>query len=246
MNALLDWFNHGELHSLYTSPLFALTLSLAAFQFGQWVYRLSGNFPLLHPTMFGAVTVAILLKLLAIDFTQYFAGNALLMFLLGPATVALAIPLFQQLRLMRGMLLPMSITIVAGASFAALSAVAIAYALGASPEVLLSLAPKSVTTPIAMSIADEIGGIQTLATGAVVLTAVVGIVVAPWIFSLLKINDPRVWGFCLGITAHGVGTARSFELNATAGAFASLALCLTGTFSAIVIPLVATMLNAIH
>lgn len=228
---------------LLKSPLFALTLSLAAFQAGSFVYRITGQFPAFHPTVLGAVIVAGALKLLDLNFIQYLDSNSLLMFLLGPATVALAVPLFQQLKLMRGLLMPMAVTVITGAIFASGSAVLIAYWLGASPETLLSLAPKSITTPVAMSVADEIGGLTTLATGAVVLTAVVGICAGPVIFKWLNITDPRIWGFCLGISAHGVGTARSFELNATAGAFSSLALCLTGTFSAVMIPIAVSLLR---
>lgn len=228
---------------LLQSPLFAITLSLAAFQLGKKIYQLSGEFPLLHPTLLGAITVAFSLNLLNVDFSIYLSGNNLLLSLLGPATVALAIPLYQQLKLMRGLLIPMTITVIAGAGFAAISAVLIAYGLGASQETLLSLAPKSVTTPIAMSIAEEIGGVQTLTTGVVILTAIVGISLGPPLFQWMKITDPRIWGFCLGITTHGIGTARSFELNATAGAFSSLALCLTGALSAIMIPIVVTLIS---
>mgnify|MGYP000554291463 CR=1 FL=1 len=237
MAFLTELFNSSQYSELLTSPLFALTLSLAAFQGGSVCYRLSNQFPLFHPTVLGAVLVALALKTFDLNFSRYLQANNALMFLLGPATVALAVPLFQQLKLMRGLLMPMMVTVISGSVVASGSAVLIAYWLGASPETLLSLAPKSITTPIAMSIAEEIGGLTILATGAVVLTAVVGICAGPLLFKWMNISDPRIWGFCLGISAHGVGTARSFEINATAGAFSSLALCLTGTFSAIMIPI---------
>lgn len=243
MDFLNELFNHSQYSSLLTSPLFALTLSLAAFQVGSACYRLSNQFALLHPTVLGAVLVALALNFLDLSFARYLQGNDLLMFLLGPATVALAVPLFQQLKLMRGLLMPMAITVISGAIVASGSAVLIAYWLGATPETLLSLAPKSITTPIAMSVAEEIGGLTTLATGAVVLTAVVGICAGPLLYKWMNISDPRIWGFCLGISAHGVGTARSFEINATAGAFASLALCLTGTFSAVMIPIAVSFIR---
>lgn len=240
ISSLID---HVQQSQLLTSPLFALTLSLAAFQAGSVCYRLSHQFALFHPTVLGAVLVALVLKFFDLNFAHYLEGNHLLMFLLGPAVVALAVPLFQQLKLMRGLLVPMIVTVVSGAIVASCSAVLIAYWLGATPETLLSLAPKSITTPIAMSVAAEIGGLTTLATGAVVLTAVIGISAGPLLFKWMNISDPRIWGFCLGISAHGVGTARSFELNATAGAFSSLALCLTGTFSAIMIPIAVSFIR---
>lgn len=234
----MDWYQ-----DFLRSPLFAITLTLAAYKLGTVVYRLSNQLPLFHPTVSGAVTAAMLISLLELDYQAYFEGNQLLIFFLGPTTVSLAIPLYQQQHLIRRMIKPLLITLIAGASFAALSALSIAYLLGANQQTLLSLASKSVTTPIAIAITSEIGGLESLATGAVVFTGALGLIIAPLIFRLLKIDDPRIWGFCMGITAHGVGTARAFELNATAGAFSSLALCLTGTFSAIVIPLTASLIR---
>lgn len=227
---------------LINSPLFVMTLSLAAFQLGNTLYRRLNEFPLLHPTVTGASLVALLLSRLDINYEVYLEGNQLLMFWLGPATVALAVPLYQQLHLIRKMALPILITCAFGAAFAAGSAVAIAYILGASDTTMLSLAPKSVTTPIAIELANEIGGLATLAAGCVALTAVSAMCLAPIVFRLLKIEDPQIWGFCLGITAHGMGTARAFEMNPTAGAFSSLAMCLTGAFSAAMIPIVVSLL----
>lgn len=222
---------------LINSPLFALTLTVLAFYLGNLLYRRLNEFPLLHPTIIGAIMVALLLPRLDIRYQDYLEGNQLLMFWLGPATVALAVPLYQQLHLIRKMALPILVTFSTGAVFAAGSAVVIAYLLGATEVTMLSLAPKSVTTPIAISLADEIGGLATLAAGAVTLTAAVGMAMAPIVFKLLNITDPKIWGFCLGITSHGMGTARAFEMNPTAGAFSSLAMCLTGALSAALIPL---------
>ncbi|ARN73656.1 LrgB family protein [Oceanicoccus sagamiensis] len=228
---------------LLSSPLFAITLSLAAFQLGNLLYRRLNEFPLLHPTVTGASLVALLLPWLDIDYQVYLQGNQLLMFWLGPATVALAVPLYQQLHLIRKMALPILLTCAFGAAFAAGSAVAIAYWLGGSETTMLSLAPKSVTTPIAIELANEIGGLATLAAGCVALTAATAMCLAPIVFRVLNIEDPQIWGFCLGITAHGMGTARAFEMNPTAGAFSSLAMCLTGAFSAALIPLVVKLLS---
>ncbi len=231
---------YGE---LLQSPLFALWLTVTAFWLGQQLYRKSRQFPLLHPTIIGALMVAALLPWLPLDYDHYFAGNQLLMFLLGPATVALAVPLYQQLHLVRSLWLPILLTVIIGGSFAAAAAVVIAHGFGASTETLLSLAPKSVTTPIAIAIVEETGGLTTLAAGAVMLTAAIGITLAPPLFRLLRISDPRIWGFCIGLNAHGMGTSRAFEYDNTAGAFSSLALCLTGSYSAAVIPVVVTLLR---
>jgi len=221
---------------LFHSPLFALLLSLAGYQAGLWLYERSRQLPLCHPTVAGAVTVAVVLHVLELDAERYLSGNALLMFLLGPATVALAVPLYRELHRVRSLAAPILISLVVGAGVAVLSAVGIGWLLGGNAETLLSLAPKSVTTPIAIGIAEEIGGRITLTTGVVVFTGAAGISLAPPLFRLLRIHDERVQGFVLGLTAHGIGTARAFEISPRAGAYASLGLCLTGALTALALP----------
>ncbi|WP_101758778.1 LrgB family protein [Oceanicoccus sp. KOV_DT_Chl] len=213
------WLDQLWYSELLASPLFALTLSVAAFYLANILYRRCNELPLLHPTIIGAIIVALLLPRLNIRYQDYLEGNQLLMFWLGPATVALAVPLYQQLHLIRKMALPILLTFSTGAVFAGGSAVVIAYLLGATETTMLSLLPKSVTTPIAISLAEEIGGLTTLAAGAVALTAAVSIAMAPFVFRALKITDPKIQGFCLGITAHGMGTARAFEMHPTAVLF---------------------------
>lgn len=243
MGSLFIDFQTNPFEAVMASPLFAITVSLAAFQLGNFFYRRFNHFSLLHPTLSGAVIATIVLTTLDIDYRSYVEGNHLLMFWLGPATVALAVPLYQQLHLIRKMALPILFTFSSGAFFAAASAVTIGWLMGASTTTLLSLAPKSVTTPIAMSLAEEIGGLSTLTAGCVAITAVIGIGFAPIIYRVLGIKDPKIQGFCLGITAHGMGTAKAFETHPTAGAFASLAMCLTGAFSALLIPVAANVIS---
>jgi putative effector of murein hydrolase len=225
-----------NLQPLIDSPLFTLTLTLAVFQGCLWLYRRGRHFPLLHPAITGAALLALLLPQLGLDYTTYKNGSYWLELLLGPATVALAIPLYRQLALIRTLALPILLTAVVGTAVGALSALAGAWLFGGNLETLRSLAPKSVTTPIAIGISQELGGLIALTTGAVMITAAIGITLAPLVFRLLRIDDPRIQGFTLGVVSHGMGTARAFESGQVAGAFASLALCLVGILSAIAIP----------
>ena len=225
------------LSALLHSPLFAITLVLGAYQLSLMLYRKSGQQPFLHPTIGGAVMVAGVLILLDIDYPAFNTSAGWLNFWLGPATVALAIPLYKQLHLIREMAAALAITLVTGAAFACLSALVVAHLLGGSETTLLSLAAKSVTTPIAIGISDSIGGVATITASAVILTGIVGIVAVNPLMRLCRINDDRIWGFSLGLAAHAIGTARAFERSPVAGAFSSLALCLTGTYSAVFIPL---------
>jgi putative effector of murein hydrolase len=143
------------------------------------------------------------------------------------------------------MALPIAGGLLAGSLAAVASAVGIAWALGASPATLLSLVPKSVTAPIAMGIADKIGGLPALAAVFAVTTGVVGAALGKYVLDALRIRDWRVRGFALGVAAHGIGTARAFQVNAEAGAFAGLAFGLHGALAALLFPLLYWLLRTV-
>lgn len=229
--------------SLQGKPLFALLLSVGAYQLALQLYQYFNRRVIFHPVTTGSIAIALILNTLDISYRDYLSGNQLLYFLLGPATVALAVPLHQQFHHIRKLMLPVLITVAIGAVAAPAIAVAVAAAMGGSDDILLALYPKSVTTPIALGIADLIGALPGLTTGVVVFTGVIGALISPVVFYLLKLHDPRLQGLVLGLNAHGVGTARGFEINPTVGAFASLAMGLTGAFTALIMPYVIQLLN---
>ena len=233
-----------DLHEIWVylaaSPLLGLTVTLVAYQAGYWLYRRSGHNPLVNPVLIAVVALVALLKLTDVDYLTYFEGAQFVHFLLGPATVALAIPLFQQLRQLRESMLAILVSVVAGSLMAAGSAVAIAWALGASRETLLSLAPKSVTTPIAMGIAEKIGGLPSLTAVLVILTGMTGAMFTTYTLNLLGITDWRARGLAIGVASHGIGTARAILVHPLAGAFAGLAMGLNGIATALLLPLLAT------
>lgn len=229
---------------LSATPLLGLTLTLLAYQAAYWAYQRSGMNPLANPV---AIAVAILVTVLIVTGTPYktyFDGAQFVHFLLGPATVALAIPLFAQLARLRSMLLPALVALLAGSLTAAVSAMAIAWALGATRATVLSLAPKSVTTPIAMGIAQKIGGLASLTAVLVIGTGIVGAVIARPLLNAIRIDDNAVRGFAVGIASHGIGTASAFQVSETAGAFAALAMGLNGVATALMLPLIASWIGA--
>lgn len=177
-------------------------------------------------------------------YAVYFDGAQFVHFMLGPATVAIAVPLYQNRAAIRRALLPMAAAIIAGSATAILSAVAIAALLGASRETLLSLAPKSVTTPIAMGISEQIGGLPSLTAALVILTGIAGAIMATPLLNALGLRDWRARGFAVGVAAHGIGTARAFQAHPLAGSFAGIALGLNGLVTAILAPLLTTLLRA--
>jgi predicted murein hydrolase (TIGR00659 family) len=221
---------------LATTPLLGLTLTLVAYQLGYWVYARGGMNPLLNPVLLAVAALVALLLATGTSYTTYFEGAQFVHFLLGPAVVALAVPLHQQLPKMRRLFVPIVGGLVAGSLTAVVSALALAWALGASKVTLLSLVPKSITAPIAMGIAEKIGGIPALTAVLVVATGIIGAALGKFVFDALGIADYRVRGFALGIAAHGIGTARAFQVDAEAGAFAGLAFGLHGALAAFLFP----------
>jgi len=224
---------------LAAQPLLGLTLTLAAYLIGQHLFIRGRRSPLLNPVLVAVVLVILLLKGTGIDYQTYFQGAQFVHFLLGPATVALALPLYRQLHALKRSILAVAAALVLGSAVASLSAMAIARGLGASSQTVLSMAPKSVTTPIAMGVAEQIGGLPSLTAALVLITGIIGAVIGPWILDRLKIADPRARGVAMGTASHGIGTARALQENETAGAFSGLAMGLNGVVTAVLVPLLA-------
>ncbi len=227
---------------LHTQPLLWLTLTLAAYAAGALLHERAGRAPLVNAV---AIAVALLVTVLlttGTSYATYFEGAQFVHFLLGPATVALAVPLFRNRHVVGRALLPIAAALFAGALTAASSAMAIGWALGGSRQTILSLAPKSVTTPIAMGISERIGGSPTLTAVLVIGTGITGAVLATPLLDALRIRDFRARGFAVGLAAHGLGTARAFQVDQLAGTFAGIAVGLNGIATAVLVPLLARFL----
>jgi predicted murein hydrolase (TIGR00659 family) len=222
---------------LSASPLLGLTLTLIAYQAAYAIYRRAGFHPLANPVPLAILMLVAVLYVTGTPYATFFDGAQFVHFLLGPATVALAVPLYLQLERLRRLALPLALSLLAGSATAIVTAVGVAWLLGASEATLLSLAPKSVTTPIAMGIAEKLGGIPSLAAVLVMLTGVSGAVMAKYILDGLRIRDHGVRGFAVGVAAHGIGTARAFQVSEQAGAFAGLGMGLNGLLTAVLAPL---------
>jgi len=220
-------------------PLVVLPLNILGFWIGLKIYRRVGS-PLLHPVVGGSLLVFAGLVLLGVDFAGYQRGSGLLYLLLGPAVVALAIPLKQNLSVVRKVGWPLMLGLLVGAVLAPLVAVVIALLLGGSKTVLIALTTKSVTTPVALALAQEMHGIQSLAAGVVAFTGIVGAVCGPSLLRRMHITDERVVGFTMGVNAHAIGTVRALEISALCGAFSALAMGLCGALTALVLPLLVT------
>jgi predicted murein hydrolase (TIGR00659 family) len=221
-------------------PLFLIGVTLGAYQLGLALYERT-RLALFHPVLVSVPVVVAVLWMLGLDYTAYRTSVMPLVILLGPATVALAIPLYLNLRRIRQFFVPVAVTLLVGGTFATLSALLIAWGLGADRMILMTMAPKSVTSPIAMLVAEQIGGVAALAAVFVMFTGVLGAIIGPWLLRVAGITHPAAWGFSMGLTAHAVGTARALEEGEEAGAFAALAMSLMGMTTALLLPLAVTL-----
>ncbi len=222
----------------FASSAFWTAATLCAYLAAGRLQRLAGPNPVLNPV---AVSVALVVAALAATGTSYEAYSQStrgLQALLGPATVALAVPLYENLGKVRRAMVPLLAALLAGSATAVASAVLVARAFGAGAETVASLVPKSVTMPIAMAIADGIGGLASLAATFVMLTGIIGAIAAPPLFRLLAVRDERARGVVVGVAAHGIGMAQAFQSGPVTGTFAGVAMGLTGLLTALAVPLV--------
>ncbi|MGR3701485.1 MAG: LrgB family protein [Paracoccaceae bacterium] len=227
---------------LSREPLLWLTATLAAYLIGDHLSQRAGRNPLVNPVLVAMVLLGGLLWLTGTPYQTYFAGAQFVHFMLGPATVALALPLYANRAQIRRALLPMLAALLAGSVTAIVSALWIARALGIDGPVWLSLAPKSTTAPVAIGIAEQVGGLPTLTAALVILTGIIGAVIVTPLMRLMRIRDWRARGFAVGVAAHGIGTARAFQVNDTAGAFAGIGMGLNALLTAILAPYVVSLM----
>ena len=222
---------------LSASPLLHLTLTLAAFVLASVVYRKLKMNPLLNPVLLSVIAIVLILRGTETSYQTFFEGAQFVHFLLGPATVALAVPLYRQFDRVRKSAVAILISLLCGSITSALSAVSIAWIMGAETISIISVAPKSVTAPVAMGISEQLGGLPSLTAVIVILTGIIGATLGPLILNWLKIHDWSVRGLAIGTASHGIGTARALQINEVAGAFSGLAMGLNALATAIILPI---------
>ena len=231
---IAQWATHA-------SSLF-MPLTLAAYAVGVWLQRWSGRHPLLNPTLVAIVIVSTALLILHAEYQVYLGAVQPVHVLLGPAVVALAIPLYRHFPLIRERAVALSMALVAGSLTAIISSVGLGWCFGISGPELLSLAPKSATAAVSMAIAAQIGGIPALTAVLTIVTGISGAVTAGYVLDALRIRDPAARGFSMGLASHGIATARAFQDDQLTGTFSGLAMGLNAVATAVLTPLVIRLL----
>ena len=223
---------------LSSTPLLWLTVTLIVWAGADRIAIASGRHPAVNPVLISIIVLGAILILTGTSFATYFQGAQFVHFLLGPAIVAIAVPLYRNLDRVRENTLPMIAALVAGSVTAVVSALSVAAIFGVPEPVLVSLAPKSVTAGVAMGIAEQFGGQPALTAVLVVTTGLIGAIIVTPLMNVLGLKDYAARGFAAGLAAHGIGTARAFVVDEVAGTFAGIAMALNAVLTALILPLI--------
>jgi len=227
---------------LEQSPLLWLTVTLLVYAGADAVSQATGRHPLANPVAHSMWIIGAFLLVTRTSYTTYFAGAQFVHFLLGPATVALAVPLYENRKRVAAAILPMLVALVVGSITAIVSVVVLAEVFGLPRGVVLALASKSVTAGVAMGISEQLGADPSLTAVAVILTGIMGAIIVTPLMNFAGIADFRARGFAAGLAAHGIGTARAFQVDAVAGVFSGIAMSLNALVTSLLVPLAVTLL----
>jgi predicted murein hydrolase (TIGR00659 family) len=227
---------------LSQTPLLWLTVTLLVYAAADAVSLATHRNPLANPVLHSVWVIGAILLLTGTPYPKYFDGAQFVHFLLGPATVALAVPLYENRKTVLSAVLPMLVALVAGSVTAIVSIVLLAEAVGLPRTVVLSLAPKSVTAGVAMGVSESMGANPSITAIAVVLTGIMGAIIVTPLMNRIHIADFRARGFAVGLASHGIGTARAFQVDTVAGVFAGVAMSLNALLTSLVVPVLVTLL----
>lgn len=232
-------------HNIQPSALLWLTISFLVYICAIKLYQKLKYNPLALPILSSVCIIVLLLWLTDTPYETYFSGVQFLHFLIGPATVALAIPLYHQLPKLLSLWRPLGLSLAIGALTGLVSSAVITAGLGGSPDMIISLLPKSTTMPIAIAISEHFGGSPSLTAVSVAMTGIIGSIIALPVFHMLRIDDPVAKGVAMGVSAHAIGTARIIQFDEAMGAFSALAMSMTGILTALFMPFVVEALYAL-
>ena len=225
------------------SPLLALILTLAAYHVGVLIYERTRLNPLANPVLIAVVMIAVTIAAIDMPYPKYFEGAQFVHFLLGTATVSLAVPIYKGLASLRGRVLPLTAALIGGGVTSVVTAVAIARVLGADDTIVGGMYSKSLTAPIAMGVAERISASPTVTAVFTVTTGILGAALGRYVLDAVRCREWWQRGFAIGVASHGIGTSRAFSVHPEAGAYAGLAMGLHGVAGAVAIPWLLSLLR---
>ena len=229
------------MNEFFQIGIFPIVLTLVVFRIGQLCQQ-KWKLPLFNPTLIGMILVVIFLLVTKMDPAVYTAGTAHMAWLMTPATISLAIPMYEQFQILRKNLSAVVLGVAAGTLTCIAFLLACGLLLRLEPTILVSLLPKSVTTAIGVPLSELYGGMSALTTAAIIVTGILGNMLGTTLCRLFRITDPIAQGVAFGTTAHVIGTSKAGELSPLAGAASSLSLVVAGLLTAVLFPLLAAAL----
>ena len=218
------------------TPIFGLLITVLAYGFGNYVYKRTRN-PLFNPILIALAIIIPTLLVFKIPLSNYSQGGSIVSFFLAPATVVLAVPLFKQLELLHAHFVPIMVGTLVGVLTSVISCVALGHLFGLNEIMIRSSLPKSITTPIGMSLSTSVGGEVPITIVMIIFTGISGAILAPFVLKLFRINNPVAKGIAIGASSHGIGTSKAIEMGEQEGAMSGLAIGLTGIFTVFILPL---------
>jgi len=224
------------------SPVFLMFLTLAAYRLGREVRDRTGGHALAQPVLVAIVVIGVVLALVDIDYADYRSGTELIAFWLGPATVALAVPLHRQAGRLKGFVAPLLVGVLLGAAVSIATGYLVVEALGGSERLARTMAPKAATTPVSIALSDVAGGIPELTAVLTIVVGILGAVAGPAVLNVLRVRDLRARGLALGAVSHGIGTSRALREHETEGAFSGLSMGLSAFAISLLLPLLLPLL----
>ena len=224
------------MEGITNNPLFGVIISLVAFEIGKLIFEKT-KMAIFNPLLIATIIVMGFLQFFNVPLNDYMLGGNLIVFFLAPATVVLAIPLYQKMNLLKKYFIPIMGGGIVGAIVAILSVIILGKILGIDHQLLVSFMPKSITTPIGIELSKMLGGIPSITVFAIIITGITGNVTAPFIYTVFKIKNPIAKGLGLGISSHAVGTSRAIEMGEVEGAMSALAIVIAGILTIILAPI---------
>ncbi len=223
-------------------PMFGLLITLSVWLVADYIYRKAHNNPIVHPVMLSVTIIIAILLVSDTKFENYNEGGKMLSFLLGPAVVALAVPLYRNIESIKNNLLAIVSGVFIGSLTGIISATGLVLLLKGTTQIALSISPKSVTTPIAIGISEKVGGVPSLTVAIVIITGILGAMFGPELLRFIGIRNKIAIGLAIGTASHGIGTSRAFELDEKAGTISGIGMALNGVTTALILPYVINLL----
>ncbi|WP_333859530.1 LrgB family protein [Clostridium sp.] len=223
------------MNNLINTGIFGILTSLIAYEIGMYINK-NTNISIFNPLLIAIVLIIFFLMGFHIKYESFNIGGDIISFFLYPATVALAVPLYKEFSLFKKNVIPILTGILCGCIVGILSIIAFSKIFGLSNVLIQSLIPKSITTPIGMALSKQLGGLPSITVIAIIITGILGSIVGPFLFKLLKIKDKVAFGVAMGTSSHAIGTAKTMEIGETEGAMSGLAMAISGIVTVFIAP----------